>query len=95
MRAKRNEVGSGLVLAVGFLFYLEMFLKIFKKFFPPLFKLSNSLLDIYWLGSDKGWGLFILNIPTAVRVANQTRRTVLVRIATLFFIVAQVDSKLT
>jgi hypothetical protein len=55
--------------------------------FPQLFKLSNSLLDIYWLGLEKGrrvwgWGLYILNIPTAVRIANQTRRIVPERIAT-------------
>jgi hypothetical protein len=49
MRAKRI-----LVLAVGFLFDLEIFLKILKKIFTQLFKLSNSLLDIYWLGLEKG-----------------------------------------
>jgi hypothetical protein len=33
---KQNEVGSGQVLAVGFLFDLEIFLKIFLKFFSRL-----------------------------------------------------------
>ena len=37
MRAKRNKVGSSLVLADGFLFDLEIFLKVFKKISPQLF----------------------------------------------------------
>jgi hypothetical protein len=35
--AKQNKVGSGLVLGNGFLFDLEIFLKIFQKFPPKLF----------------------------------------------------------
>jgi hypothetical protein len=39
----QNEVGCGLVLAAGFLFDLEIFLKIFLEFPPPRLFLTLKL----------------------------------------------------
>jgi hypothetical protein len=77
--------GPGLVLAVGFLFDLEIFLKMFL-IFPPDFFSSQIVYRPLLVRVREGVGgfgvRFILNITTAVRIANQTRRTVPVRIAT-------------
>jgi hypothetical protein len=77
VRAKWSEVRSGFVSAVCFLFDLEIFLNNLN-FFPTFFKLTLKLFIrplLVRLVLEKGWGLTILNIPTAVRIANQTRRT--------------------
>ena len=83
----RSETRSGpaLVLAFGFLFDLEIFLKIFL-IFPPDFFNSQIVYRPLLVRVREGVGVgvrFILNITTAVRIANsRTRRTVPVRIAT-------------
>ena len=45
---------------------------------------DGLLCSILWLGLEKGLGSVFLNIPTAVRTANQTRHTVPLQIATSF-----------
>jgi hypothetical protein len=45
----QNEVGCGLVLAAGFLFDLEIFLKIFLEFFPPTF-FNSQIVYLIFIG---------------------------------------------
>jgi hypothetical protein len=45
----QNEVGCGLVLAAGFLFDLEIFLKIFLEFFPPTF-FNSQIVYLTFIG---------------------------------------------